>query len=343
MKTFLVFVPLLSLLPYIYLKKNLLFNKFFCFGLLIGLIPYLFWSFSINQYLDKNIIFYLVEKFNILSNKNAFTNPFYYYFWNVPLTFLPWSVFAIIGTVLNIFESKENKYILAIFPLILITIQSIFSTKTPYYNLQISSIMTLNTYVGIKYLFNSERYKTVFIFTASKIIPFLMFSISFTYYFFFKNTINFNFKENTLLILGLLFFGLSWSLIKNKQSFKKTLITLIVGPYLLSSFLLQSGLFTDRARALRETMEDTSFINLVKDQPINIDKKGINNAVSQSKIIRISLLTPKLGNGIANIDQLKKSELAWTTETMEIKNNNNSYEVIYENDILKPWKLILKK
>ena len=27
----------------------------------------------------------------------------------------------------------------------------------------------------------------------------------------------------------------------------------------------------------------------------------------------------------------------------EIKNNNNSYEVIYENDILKPWKLILKK
>ena len=90
-------------------------------------------------------------------------------------------------------------------------------------------------------------------------------------------------------------------------------------------------------------MEDVSFINLVKDQPINIDKKGINNVVSQSKIIRISLLTPKLGNGIANIDQLKKSELAWTTESKEIKNNNNSYEVVYENDILKPWKLILKK
>ena len=106
---------------------------------------------------------------------------------------------------------------------------------------------------------------------------------------------------------------------------------------------MQSGLFTDRARAIRETMEDVSFINLVKDQPINIDKKGINNAVSQSKIIRISLLTPKLGNGIANIDQLKKSELAWTTESKEIKNNNNSYEVVYENDILKPWKLILKK
>ena len=27
----------------------------------------------------------------------------------------------------------------------------------------------------------------------------------------------------------------------------------------------------------------------------------------------------------------------------EIKNNNYAYEVIYENDILNPWKLIIKK
>ena len=88
MKTFLVFVPLLSLLPYLYTKKNLLLSKFFLFGLVIGLIPYLFWTFSINSYLEKNIIFHLFEKFNILSNKNTFTNPFYYYFWNIPITFL---------------------------------------------------------------------------------------------------------------------------------------------------------------------------------------------------------------------------------------------------------------
>ncbi len=150
MKTFLVFVPLLSLLPYLYLKKNLLFSKFFWLGLIIGFIPYLFWSLSINPYLEKNIIFYLVEKFNSLSNKNTFTNPFYYYFWNIPATFLPWSIFAIIGTICNISENKEKKYILTFFPLILIAILSIFSTKTPYYPLQISSILTLNTYIGIK-------------------------------------------------------------------------------------------------------------------------------------------------------------------------------------------------
>jgi 4-amino-4-deoxy-L-arabinose transferase-like glycosyltransferase len=342
MKTFLVFVPLISLLPYLILKKNILFSKYFLLGLLIGFIPYLFWSLSINPFLEKNIIFYLVEKFTILSNKNTFTNPFYYYLWNIPVTYLPWSIFAIFGTIFNLYESKEKKFLLSIFPLILIGILSIFSTKTPYYSLQISSILTLNTFIGIKYLFNSKKFKLIFIFITSRIVPFFLISLSFTYYFFFKNISNFNFKENLCLVLGLLFFGISWSFIRDTKSFKQLLITLIIGPYLLTSFLLQSGLFTDRSRELREKMEYLSSLDILKNQEIKVDKSGIKNSESQSKIIRISLLTPLLGEGIENIDQLKKSELAWSTEFKEIKKNNYPYSVLYENEILNPWKLIIK-
>jgi hypothetical protein len=343
MKTFLVFVPLVSLLPYLFVKKNIFFSKFFWLGLLIGFVPFLAWAISINPYLDKNIIFFLVEKFTILSNKNTFTNPLYYYFWNIPVTFLPWSIFAIIGTILNLYESKENKYILSFFPLILIGILSIFSTKTPYYTLQISSILALNTYLGIKFLFYSKRFKRIFIFITSKIIPLFLFSLTFAYYFFLQNLTNFNLKENTFLIIGLLFFGLSWAFINLKNSFKEILIILIIGPYFLTSFVLQSGLFTDRSRELRENMEYVSSLDIVKNQEIKVDKSGIKNSRSQSKIIRISLLTPILGEGLENIDKLKKSELAWSTELKEIKNNNYDYEVIYENKILDPWKLIIKK
>ncbi len=341
MKTFLVFVPLISLLPYFFLKKNILFSKFFWIGLLIGSVPYFIWTFSINPYLEKNIIFYLVEKFNILSNSNNFTNPFYYYLWNIPTTFLPWSLFAIIGTIQNISQSKENKYVLTFFPLILIITLSIFSTKTPYYPLQISSIFSLNAFAGIKYLYNSKRYNQIFLFITSKIIPLFIFSLTFTYYFFLKNNTNFNSKENTFLILGLLFFGISWSFLKQKNSFKELLIILLIGPYLLTSFLLQSGLFTDRSRELREKMEYVSSLDIAKNQPIKVDTSGINN-LSQSKIIGIALLTPKLGEGLESIDQLKKSELVWTTDLKKIKNNDLSFEVIYESDTLKPWKLILK-
>ena len=80
----------------------------------------------------------------------------------------------------------------------------------------------------------------------------------------------------------------------------------------------------------------------MKNQPVKVDKSGIKNSQSQSKIIRIALLTPKLGEGLESIDELKKSELIWTTDLKKINNNDFSYEVIYENDTLKPWKLILK-
>ena len=106
---------------------------------------------------------------------------------------------------------------------------------------------------------------------------------------------------------------------------------------------MQSGLFTDRSRDLREEMEYVSSLDIVKNQPIKVDKEGIMNSQSHSKIIRISLLTPKLGEIVKDIDHLKKSELAWTNESKVIKKDNNSYEVIYKNDHLKPWILILKK
>ena len=227
--------------------------------------------------------------------------------------------------------------------MIFVATLSIFSTKTPYYPLQISSIFSLNTYVGIKYLFNSYRYSRFFIFMTSKIIPLFIFALTFIYYFFFKESINFNTKENTFIILGLLSFGLSWSFIRHKNSFKEILITLIIGPYLFTSFILQSGLFTDRSRELREKMEYVSSLDLVKNQAIMVDKKGIKNSRSQSKIIRIALSTPKLGGGLESINQLKKSELAWTTDLKTMNNNYYSYEIIYENEILNPWKLILKK
>ena len=112
---------------------------------------------------------------------------------------------------------------------------------------------------------------------------------------------------------------------------------------MLTSFLLQSGLFTDRSRELREKMEYISSLNIIKNKEIKVDKSGIKNSVSQSKIIRISLLTPILGEGVENIDQLKKSELAWSPEFKETKRNNYTFEVLYENEILNPWKLIIKK
>ncbi len=345
MKTFLVAVPLAALSPYLLSKRKLLINKLFWFGLIIGFIPYLLWAYSIDSYLDKNIIFYLLGKFNFLSTKNDSTNPFYYYLWNIPITFLPWSVFSIIGIISNILEKNKSKnriLVLTYFPLILILILSIFSTKTPYYPLQISPILSLNSYIGIKYLFNSKRYKSIFVFISSKLIPLLIISVVITYFIFFKTDLNLTIRENVFIILGLISFAIAWSFVKDKSSLKGIFITLIIGPYLLTSLVLQAGLFTDRSRELRETMEYLTSLDILKNQIIKVDKDNNGDEKTQSKIIRIALLTPNLGERIESIEKMNTSDLAWSTLSSKKLYETGSYQIIYEHEILSPWKLIRK-
>ena len=123
---------------------------------------------------------------------------------------------------------------------------------------------------------------------------------------------------------------------------QKIFITLIIGPYLLTSLLLQSGLFTDLSRELRETMEYLSSLDLLKNQIINVDTRNTGNAQAQSKLIRISLLTPNLGDRIESIEKMNYSDLAWSTLSSKELYKNDSYQIIYDHEILSPWKLIRK-
>ena len=153
---------------------------------------------------------------------------------------------------------------------------------------------------------------------------------------------NFNIKENTFLIGGLVLFALAWNFIKNTQSSSTLISLLIVGPYLMTSCFLQSGLFTDRSRELRETMENISSLKTINNRIIKVDKSSFINTVSESKIIRIALLTPNLGAGIESIKSLKTSELAWSILPKEDQKKDTSFKIIYENKVIFPWKLIKK-
>ena len=342
MKTFLVAIPIASLLPYFIKKKYIFASKYFWLGLIIGFTPFFLWTTSINTSLDKNIIFHLLDKITSLSKENNFTNPFYYYLWNIPVTFLPWSIFSVMGLVHALRSKNSEISIIFYFPVILIILISTFSTKTPYYPLQISSILSLNAFIGIRYLIEEKRFKFLFIFITSRIIPFFIFSVIFIYFFLFKTTMNLNNKENAFLIGGLILFALAWSFIKKSQDTSTFISILIIGPYLMTSCFLQSGLFTDRSRELRETMEYVSSLKITNNQIIEVDKSSIINNESHSKIIKIALLTPNLGEGIDDIKSLKTSELAWSILPKENNKKDIFYKIIYENEVLSPWKLIKK-
>ena len=54
-------------------------------------------------------------------------------------------------------------------------------------------------------------------------------------------------------------------------------------------------------------------------------------------------MTPNLGEGIEDISNLKSKEFVWTTNSKDKEFDNYTYEIVYENENLSPWKLIQKK
>ena len=89
-------------------------------------------------------------------------------------------------------------------------------------------------------------------------------------------------------------------------------------------------------------MEYLSSLEILKNQIINVDKTNITNPKEQSKIIRISLLTPNLGDGIESIKEMKPKNLAWSTLSSKEPYETDAYQIIYDHEILYPWKLIRK-
>jgi len=342
LKTYLVFIPLIAILPFLY-KQKIYSRLEFWIGLIIGFLPFSIWSVQIISIHGWESFKGIYEKLLILSGNNEFSNPFFYYAWNFTLNLLPWTVFSIIGFL----NSRKNSdplcnYFLFKYPLIVITLLSIFSTKTPYYPIQILSITSINAYLGISSIFNE---KNLLIKLFRKIL-FTIFPILLLMIIFYANKnqslIDINRELIIVINISIIIFSICWLKINNTIFFKRKIILLILGPYLMTSLLVQSGFFNDRSKEIRiEAQSIVKKLNLA-DKKVEIITSGLTNELSTKKIIKISLFMPKIGNGLRTIDELSINEYAWVSSRDKKTEENKNYSLVYESKKLKPWKLIRK-
>ena len=342
MKTFLVCIPVLGFLPF-YIKNNNLKNKFFYIGFFIGFLPFFLWSYQLITIYGPETFNGLFSKFITLSKNNGSTNPFYYYLWNLPLNTFPWFAFYLIG-IYKVFNIKSylKKYFLFYFPLIIITLLSFFSTKTPYYNLQLLPLLSLNAYVGINYIFSEENKftrnfkKIIFV-----LFPFILF-ISIIY---FNKFVIFDALDNNkkfLINFSSCLFIFSWITIPFLKKINKQIFLIILGPYLLFSIFVQTGMFSDRSRDIRLASSSITKKEILRDRKINFITEGIQDPHTTKQLIKISLFMPKVGNGMKNIESLESNQYAWTCLNEKDLEEKLSYRLIYEDPVLSPWKLIYK-
>lgn len=150
-KTFMIALPALALLPYLVLQHRRhrhLANPGLYAGLLTGIGAIALWlGLSVAEYGDL-VWASMFGKIGELSEKSfhADGGPFYY-LWNIPVNILPWALFAVIGAgmVLRSLWKPGSKAVrppyphrwLLMYPFILAALLTTFSTKTPYYTLQL--------------------------------------------------------------------------------------------------------------------------------------------------------------------------------------------------------------
>ena len=79
-----------------------------------------------------------------------------------------------------------------------------------------------------------------------------------------------------------------------------------------------------------------------KNQLIKVDKSNIWGEEAKSKIIRIALQTPNLGDVFNSSEEIQPLDLAWTTLSKKEINRDNSFQIIFDDANLYPWKLVKK-
>ncbi|MBE9059948.1 glycosyltransferase family 39 protein [cf. Phormidesmis sp. LEGE 11477] len=153
-KTFMVALPAIALLPYLifeHRRHRHLTNWGIYLGLAAGFIPTVLWmGFSVAEY-GPWVLDAMFGKVGELSEQPYHSDggPLYY-FWNIPVNMFPWALFSLVGagmvlrspsfwTGLFSFKSKTaypHRWLL-LYPFILTGMLTSFTTKTPYYALQL--------------------------------------------------------------------------------------------------------------------------------------------------------------------------------------------------------------
>jgi len=336
-KTYLTAIPLLAISPFL-LSSKIIYKKYFWIGLIMGFLPFFIWSYKYISVYGYSIYGGIYKKLIFLSEKNNFSKSNFYYLWNFTINIFPWTFLSIIGFLQSFRMDSFKKYFLFFYPISIIILLSLFSTKTPYYPLQILSLISINSFLGIRYFLEKDHKYFISYF---KKLNFILIPVIFIFGILILNItslINLDTRAKFFMTIGASIFSFSWILfciIKDKNI---KLNLSVIGPYFLILMLVQSGLITDKSKELRIISEELIISENLSKTPIVIDR-SYSGDNADSKIIKIMMQMPKLGKSINKLEDLSSNSFAWTT-TNKLGEN---YELINSNKVFHPWKLIFKK
>ncbi len=338
-KTTMIIIPILCITPYILISnRKILTSRNLYLGFIIGLLPLILWiSASVKEYGFEDV-YGILEKIKYLSNSNDFSKSPFYYIWNVPVNTLPWSLASIYGMI-QIHKSGNirNKFILIVYPVLLIMLLSLFKTKTSFYPLQISPFLAISAAEGIRNLSSlKEKYLSI----IRKL--FLIVSILLMLILIYIN-INKLIDINNILLfnLSILLISISFLITSYNKNRNYMPALLFIGPYLAFVLFVQSGQFCNRDIETKDILTGKAIFSKILDNDQLLYYNSKLNNDEFSKLVKIGLYAPNNVNRINELSRVQKNELVW----LNLEENNsylNQFTIIYTHKKLSPWFLGLK-
>ena len=342
-KTYMVAIPILAISPYLFIYKRFLLKKnYFYIGIFIGFIPFILWSiFCFNEY---GLIFFegINNKLVSLSKNNTFSQPFYYYLWNFPISFLPWTPFCLYGIYAAAKKlSLKQNFIIIFYPLIIIFLLSLFETKIPYYSLQAFPLLSIVTSYGLIQFCTNLKYKHIKTIRNTSLIIFSALFINLIYILNNKGIFIFDNLKLLILLIGVSFFilPLFFLNLSSKRSFY--IFTFLIGPYLATSLFVQSGLLSDRSPDIKFAINNINNSTLYNKFQTVVFTPSLMNGNEISELIKITLYTTEKIIKIKDINKLQSEQNIW----MKINDINElkDFEVTYKDNRISNWVLVKRK
>ena len=355
LKSFMIVLFPIALFPYL-LRQKLWRNLGIYVGLFIGATLPIAWLWASWQRYGNLPVKQLFGKLLDLqgTDPNLYNpdNSLLYYFWNLPANTLPWSLLAIAG-IIYIWQDRKkisNISLLLGYPLVFFCLLTLFSTRMPYYAIQIVPFWSLFTAYALERLAYKRWFRmSVGILGIVLVIVASLFTLQ---------IIPISSQVQPYIIFAFVA-GFGWLALCWLRSPHIWQFGILIPIWIAISFAGLNGTFSDRSPEMRIALQQPAIANILKNEVINFviqpdldptDPLGDSNSTTRWGLVwaknvdhpnwlLLSFYTPKLGKQLQSTTQLTPNSYAWISPKIDgqVNRTEQSAEVI---GVIKSWQLV---
>ncbi|PZU95831.1 MAG: hypothetical protein DCE90_11810 [Pseudanabaena sp.] len=338
-KSFMVFLFPIALLPYV-LNKKIWRNLGIYIGIALGSILPIAWLTASWQRYGFLPFEQMFGKLLHLrgSDPNLYNpdNSWFYYFWNLPANTLPWSLLAIYGIFLIWMKRKlfDNISLLIGYPLVLFCLLTLFSTRMPYYTLQILPFWSLFAAYALESLSFKKWFRVMI---GSLGILLLTISVLLS-----LSIVSTPSQVKPYLGLGFLA-GTGWIIVNFLKTSSYWRFAVLIPIWIAIALAGLTGVLSDRSPEVRVALQQPTVANVLNSQIVDFviqadldptDPLVWAKNADHPNWLLLSFYTSKLGKQVRSVSELSSGSYAWISPKAEKVDSLNPITSIKE------WQLV---